>query len=132
MAICSLASAVSQSLALEGTVVQTNSGRMTGTFGGGSGGGGGGGGLGRTNDDGAVAVQPKSPGTPRRRTSPAPTIMERTPPAKCTLPTTIKEHTMRTRDPRSGGAQGVDSRYNARRNGAPGPHAKERGGAGGG
>ena len=29
---------------------------------------------------------------------------------------------MRTRDPWSGGAQGVDSRYNAWRSGAPGPH----------
>ena len=29
---------------------------------------------------------------------------------------------MRTRDPWSGGAQGVDGRYNARRSGAPGPH----------
>ena len=30
---------------------------------------------------------------------------------------------MRTRDPQSGGAQGVDGRYNARRSGAPGHHA---------
>ena len=30
---------------------------------------------------------------------------------------------MRTRDPRSGGAQGVDGRYNTWRSGAPGPHA---------
>ena len=30
---------------------------------------------------------------------------------------------MRARDPRSGGAQGVDGRYNMRRRGAPGPHA---------
>ena len=30
---------------------------------------------------------------------------------------------MRTRDPRSGGAQGLDGRYNARRSGTPGPHA---------
>ena len=29
---------------------------------------------------------------------------------------------MHTRDPWSGGAQGVDGRYNARRSGAPGPH----------
>ena len=30
---------------------------------------------------------------------------------------------MHTRDPWSGGAQGVDGRDNARRSGAPGPHA---------
>ena len=30
---------------------------------------------------------------------------------------------MRPHDPRSGGAQGVDGRYNAWRSGAPGPHA---------
>ena len=30
---------------------------------------------------------------------------------------------MRTCDPRSGGAQGVDGRYNAWRSGAPGPRA---------
>ena len=30
---------------------------------------------------------------------------------------------MRTRDPQSGGAQGVDGRDNARRSGTPGPHA---------
>ena len=30
---------------------------------------------------------------------------------------------MRTRDPRSGGAQGVDGWYNVWRSGAPGPHA---------
>ena len=30
---------------------------------------------------------------------------------------------MCTRNPRSGAAQGVDGRYNARRSGAPGPHA---------
>ena len=30
---------------------------------------------------------------------------------------------MRTRDPRSGGAQGVDGRKGAGRSGAPGPHA---------
>ena len=29
---------------------------------------------------------------------------------------------MRTHDPRSGGAQGMDGRYNAGRSGAPGPH----------
>ena len=34
-----------------------------------------------------------------------------------------KERAMRTRDPWSGGAQGVDGQYNARRSGAPGPHA---------
>ena len=49
---------------------------------------------------------------------PASTITERTPP-----PATIKERAMHTRDPWSGGAQGVDGRYNARRSGAPGPHA---------
>ena len=32
---------------------------------------------------------------------------------------------MRTHDPRSGGAQGLDGRYNAWRSGAPGPHAHE-------
>ena len=36
---------------------------------------------------------------------------------------TIKERAMRTRNPRSGGVQGVDGRRNARRSGAPGPHA---------
>ena len=30
---------------------------------------------------------------------------------------------MRTRDPRSGGAHGVDGQYNMWRSGAPGPHA---------
>ena len=30
---------------------------------------------------------------------------------------------MRTRNPWSSGAQGVDGRYNAQRSGAPGPHA---------
>ena len=55
--------------------------------------------------------------------APLSTITERTPPAKRTLPATIKERAMRTRDPRSGGAQGLDGRYNSRRSGAPGPHA---------
>ena len=54
---------------------------------------------------------------------PASTIMEHTPPAKRTLPATIKECVMRTRHPRSGGAQGVDGRKGAWRSGAPGPHA---------
>ena len=35
----------------------------------------------------------------------------------------IKERVMRTRDPRSGGAQGLDGRYTAWRSGAHGPHA---------
>ena len=40
---------------------------------------------------------------------------------------------MRTHDPRSGGAQGMDGREGARRSGAPGPHARGIvGGAGGG
>ena len=30
---------------------------------------------------------------------------------------------MRTRDPRNGGVQGVDGRYNSWRSGTPGPHA---------
>ena len=50
------------------------------------------------------------------------TMQAHTPPAKRTLPATIKEHVMCTRDSRSGGAHGVDSRYNAWRSGAPGPH----------
>ena len=54
---------------------------------------------------------------------PAPTITERTPPAKRMPPVTSKERTMHIRDPRSGGVQGVDGRYNARRSGAPEPHA---------
>ena len=33
-------------------------------------------------------------------------------------------HATRTRDPRRGGSQGVDGRYNVRRSGAPGPHAQ--------
>ena len=49
--------------------------------------------------------------------------MERTPPANCAPPATIKERAMRTRDPQSGGAQGVDGWDNTRRSGAPGPHA---------
>ena len=36
--------------------------------------------------------------------------MERTRPAKRTLPATIKERVMHTRDLRSAGAQGVDGR----------------------
>ena len=56
-------------------------------------------------------------------TPPASTITERTPPAKRTLPATIKECVMRTRDPWCGGAHGVDGRYNAWRSGAPGPQA---------
>ena len=52
-------------------------------------------------------------------------ITERTPPAKRTLPATIKERVIRTRDARSGGAQGVDGRYNVWRSKAPGPHAHE-------
>ena len=51
------------------------------------------------------------------------TITERTPPAKRTPTATIKERAMRTCDSRSGGAHGVDGWYNARRSGAPGPHA---------
>ena len=83
-------------------------------------------GVGKTKDDGAATMQHKSPGTPCRRTRvpPASTITERMPPApKRTPPATSKERTMHTRDPWSGGAQGVDSRYNVRRSGAPGPHA---------
>ena len=37
-----------------------------------------------------------------------------------TPPATIKERVMRTRNPRIGGGQGVDGRYNAWRSGAPG------------
>ena len=55
--------------------------------------------------------------------SPASTITERTPPAKRTPPATGKERAMRMHDPWSGGAQGVDGRYNARRSRVPGPHA---------
>ena len=36
---------------------------------------------------------------------------------------------MHTCDPWSGGAQGVDARYNARRSGAPGPHRRTHGNA---
>ena len=39
------------------------------------------------------------------------------------LPTTNKERTLRTRDPRSGGAYVVDGRDNAWGSRAPGPHA---------
>ena len=46
------------------------------------------------------------------------TTQAHTPPAS-----TIKERAMHTRDPRSGGAQGLDGRDNAWRIGAPGPHA---------
>ena len=53
----------------------------------------------------------------------APTITERMPPAKRTPPATMKKRAMCTREPRSGGAQGVDGRNNVRRSGAPGPHA---------
>ena len=74
-------------------------------------------GVGKTKDHGAATMQRKSPGTPSRRTPPASTITERTPPA------TSKGRAMHTRDPWSGGAQGVDGRYSARRSGAPGPHA---------
>ena len=56
-------------------------------------------------------------------TPPASTMTERTPPAKCTLPATNKERTLRTRDPRSGGVFVVDGRDNAWRSRAPGPHA---------
>ena len=56
----------------------------------------------------------------------ASTMMEHTPPAKCTPPATIKDRGQRaavhTCDPRSAGAQGVDGRDNARKSGAPGPH----------
>ena len=55
--------------------------------------------------------------TTQVHTPPASAITERTPPV------TIKEHAMCTRDPGSGGAQGVDGRYNTWRAGAPGPHA---------
>ena len=41
-----------------------------------------------------------------------------------TLPATNKEHTLRTRDSRSGGAYVVDGRDNAWRSRAPGPHAQ--------
>ena len=73
-------------------------------------------GVGKTKDDGVATVQRKPPRTPRRRTPPASTITERMPPA------TSKERAMHTRGPWSGGAQGVDGRYKARRSGAPGPH----------
>ena len=53
-------------------------------------------------------------------------MQARTPPAstmKCTRPAINKEHTLRTRDPQSGGAYVVDGRDNAWRSRAPGPHA---------
>ena len=62
-------------------------------------------GVGRTKDDGAVN-QDGAHGTMKR-----------------TLPATNKEHTLNTRDPRSGGAYVVDGRDNAWRSRAPGPHA---------
>ena len=52
-------------------------------------------------------------------TPPAPTITERTPPAKRTLPATSKERPVCTRDPRSGGAAGTMHRGL----GHVGPHA---------
>ena len=45
-------------------------------------------------------------GITQAHTPPASTTPERTPPAKRMPPTTIKEHVMRTHDPRSDGAQG--------------------------
>ena len=51
------------------------------------------------------------------------TMQVHTPPASITKRTPpTKEHVMCTRGPQSGGAQGVDGRYNTRRSGAPGPH----------
>ena len=71
-------------------------------------------GVGKTKDDGAATVPRKSPVSTR---------MERMPPTKRTPPVTINERAMCTRNPQSGGAEGVDGRYNARRSGAPGPHS---------
>ena len=76
-------------------------------------------GVGRTREDGAVMVRRKSPGTPRRRTRHPRQPYARTPPV------TIKEHSMRTRDPRSSGAQGVGGGYNAWRSVAHGPHTHQ-------
>ena len=64
------------------------------------------------------------------RTPPAPTMTERTPPEKCTLPAPNKERALRTRDPQSGGAYVGDGRDKAWRSRAPGPHThteKQRG-----
>ena len=54
------------------------------------------------------------------------TMQARTPPVsnmKRTQPATNKERTLRTRDPRSGGAYVVDDRDNTWRSRAPGPYA---------
>ena len=72
-------------------------------------------GVGRTKDDNAATVQPKiTRDITQAHTPPASTITERMPRAKRRLPATIKECIMHTRDPRSGGAHGVDGRCNPR------------------